>query len=108
MVSLKQAGDLLQRMQKGENIQLHAKVIAGQTAGNYEILTAVIAGSDPVLKKEETVFTCHLDHQRPGANDNTSGCVAILEIARTLNKLIAAGKLPRPRRSLRFIWSPEI
>ena len=39
---------------------------------------------------------------------NASGCVTILEVARTLQKLIAEGKLPRPARTLRFIWPPEV
>jgi hypothetical protein len=34
--------------------------------------------------------------------------VAILEVARTLQKLIAEGKLARPARTMRFIWPPEI
>jgi len=34
--------------------------------------------------------------------------VTILESARLLNKLITGGKLPRPRRTLRFIWGPEV
>jgi hypothetical protein len=53
-------------------------------------------------------FSCHLDHQRPGANDNASGCATILEVARTLQKLINEGKLPRPARTIRFFWPPEI
>ena len=108
MVSLKQAAVFRQKLQQVGTVHLHAKVVAAQTPGNYEILTATIEGSDATLKKEEIVFTCHLDHPRPGANDNTSGCVAILEIARTLNKLITDGRLERPGRTLRFIWSPEI
>lgn len=108
MVSLKQARSLQDRLAKNETITLHAKVIAEQSAGSYDILTAVIEGSDPILKKEEIAYTCHLDHPRPGANDNASGCMSILEVARTLNKLIAEGKIERPKRTLRFIWSPEI
>jgi len=54
------------------------------------------------------VFSCHLCHQKPGANDNASGAAAILEDARLLAKLIAEGKLPRPRRTIRFMWPPEI
>jgi hypothetical protein len=34
--------------------------------------------------------------------------VTILEVARTLQKLIAEGKLARPARTIRFIWPPEI
>lgn len=108
MISLKQARHFQQRLSKREVIVLHAKVIANQHPGNYEILTAVIEGSDPELKKEEIAFTCHLDHPRPGANDNASGCVTILEVARTLKKLIDEKKIERPKRSIRFIWSPEI
>ena len=108
MVSLKTARGLRERMAKGERITLHAVVKAGQHPGNYEVVTATIPGSDPKLKDEEIAFSCHLDHQRPGANDNASGCVTILEVARTLQKLIADGKLARPARTIRFNFPPEI
>jgi hypothetical protein len=108
MVSLKTARSLRDRLAQGEQIRLHAMVRAGQHPGNYEVVTAIIPGSNPKLKDEEIAFSCHLDHQRPGANDNASGCVAILEVARTLQKLIGEGKLPKPARTLRFIWPPEI
>ena len=108
MVSLKTARALRERLAKGEQIKLHAIVKAGQHPGNLEVVTATIPGADPKLKDEEIAFSCHLDHQRPGANDNASGCVTILEVARTLQRLIADGKLPRPVRTIRFIWPPEI
>jgi len=108
MVSLKTARALRERLRHGESIRLHARVKAGQHAGSYEVVTAVIEGADPHLKQQEIAYSCHLDHQRPGANDNASGCVTILEVARTLQKLIGAGKLARPARTLRFIWPPEI
>jgi len=108
MVSLKTAGGMRERLAHGEKITLHAVVKAGQHVGNYEVVTATIPGADPKLKDEEIAFSCHLDHQRPGANDNASGCVTILEVARTLNKLISEGKLARPARTIRFIWPPEI
>ena len=65
-------------------------------------------GSDAALAQQEIVLTCHLDHPRPGANDNVSGCVAILEVARTLHTLIQQDIVPRPRRSIRFLWPAEI
>src|SRR5205807_6569095 len=97
-----------ERLAKGEKITLHASVKGGQHAGNYEVVTATIPGADPKLKEEEIAFSCHLDHQRPGANDNASGCSAILEVARTLQRLIDEKKLARPARTIRFIWPPEI
>jgi hypothetical protein len=105
MVSLKTARKLQSRLHAGEAIQLHARVKAGQHDAFYEVVTATIPGADST---SEIAYSCHLDHQRPGANDNASGCVTILEVARTLQKLIAAGTLPRPARTLRFIWPPEI
>ncbi len=108
MVSLKTARGMRERLAHGEKIRLHAVVKAGQHAGNYEVVTATIPGVDPKLKAEAIAFSCHLDHQRPGANDNASGCVTILEVARTLQKLINEGKLTRPARTIRFIFPPEI
>jgi aminopeptidase YwaD len=108
MVSLKTGRGFRERLAKGEKIWLHAVVKAGQHAGNYEVVTATIPGADAKLKGEEIAFSCHLDHQRPGANDNASGCVTILEVARALQKLITEGKLARPGRTIRFIWPPEI
>ncbi len=108
MVSLKTARALRARLAGGEKISLHAVVKAGQHEGNYEVVTATIPGADAKLKDEEVAFSCHLDHQRPGANDNASGCVTILEVARTLQKLISEGKLARPARTLRFIFPPEV
>jgi aminopeptidase YwaD len=103
MVSLKTARGMRERLARGEKITLHAVVNAGQREGNYEVVTATIPGADPKLREEEIAFSCHLDHQRPGANDNASGCVTILEVARTLEKLIAEGELARPARTMRFI-----
>lgn len=108
MVSLKTARAFRERLAKGEAIRLHATVKAGQHPSNYEVVTATIPGSDPRLRGEEIALSCHLDHQRPGANDNASGCVTILEVARTMQKLIDEKKLPRPSRTLRFIWPPEV
>ena len=108
MVSLKQARGFQARLTAGETVRLHATVKAQRHAGEYEIVTATIAGADPALAQQQIAFTCHLDHPRPGANDNASGCATILEVARSYAQLIAEGKLARPRRTLRFLWPPEI
>jgi aminopeptidase YwaD len=124
MVSLKTARAMKQRLASGEKITLHAVVKAGEHPGNYEVVTATIPGADAKLKEGEIAFSCHLDHQRPGANDNASGCATILEVARTLQKLVSEqeraaaeypphllinqGRLSRPSRTIRFIFPPEI
>ena len=106
MISLGEARKLRQRLADGERILLHAKVDADHEEGNYGFATAAIHGTDKA--NEEIHFTCHLDHPRPGANDNASGCVSILEVARTLNVLVREGILPRPSRTIRFLWPAEI
>jgi len=105
MVSLKQARAWQERLAAGQPVRLRASVRAGQHPGAYSITTAVIPGVD---RAHEIVLSCHLDHQRPGANDNASGCATILETGRTLAKLIREGKLAAPKRTIRFVWPPEI
>lgn len=108
MISLGEARKLQARLAAGEEINFHAKVDASHEVGRYRFAHAAIRGTDPEIGREEIILTCHLDHPRPGANDNASGCVAILEIARTLNKLIKDGILPSPARTIRFLWPAEI
>ena len=63
-----------------------------------------LRGADPALAAETVLLTAHYDHLGihggrvyPGANDNASGTVGVMELAR----MFAAG--PRPRRSLLFV-----
>jgi len=105
MVSPARAHAWQERLAKGETVRLRAAVDAGRSAGEYRIPTAVIPGKD---RSKEIVFSCHLDHPSPGANDNASGCSGILEIARTLSSLIASGRLPKPERTIRFVWPCEV
>ncbi len=106
MISLGEARKLQARLASGEQILLHARVDASHQTGSFGFATAAIRGTDRA--DEDIHFTCHLDHPRPGANDNASGCVSILETARTLNALVQEGILPRPSRTIRFLWPAEI
>lgn len=108
MISLAEARALQQRMAAGETIHLDARVRATRRVGVYSLVEAVLPGSDPAVSAEQIVLTCHLDHPRPGANDNASGCAAILEVARTLKRLVDQGRVPAPRRSIRFVFPAEI
>src|SRR3954466_2614461 len=107
MISLREARALQRRLGGGERIRLHAVVRArNDDSLPYETLIAAIPGTD--ASAGEIVFSCHLDHQKPGANDNASGCSANLEIARTLKTLIDARRIPAPVRTIRFIWPSEM
>jgi aminopeptidase YwaD len=106
MVSREMAESLRARLATAEPVILSAKVKAEVGPGHWTVVSGVIAGTDPAAG--EIVYSCHLDHQRPGANDNGSGCVTILESARIIARLISTGALPRPKRTLRFVWGPEV
>src|SRR3989442_923677 len=75
----------------------------------------ILEGSDPVLKKEDVLFTAHMDHIGTpsagegctargadsicnGADDDGSGTVAVIEVAQAF----ASGR-ERPKRSLMFM-----
>ncbi len=106
MVSRATASDLRAQIGGGHPLLLGAHVQAEVGAGHWTVVTGTIPGSESGAG--EIVYSCHLDHQRPGANDNGSGCVTILESARVLSRLIGNGILQRPQRTLRFIWGPEV
>jgi hypothetical protein len=86
-------------------------VVCGQVKGIglepyfMDVVVAHIRGTEH--PDEELVFSAHLDHPKESANDNASGSGAILDIARTLKELTASGRLPKPKRSFRFLWVPE-
>ena len=86
-------------------------VLRGQVRGTglepffMDVVIATIPGADTTAG--ELVFSAHLDHPKESANDNASGSGALLDITRTLRELIDGGRLPRPRRTLRFVWVPE-
>ncbi len=105
MISPRKGRQLHAMLQRGEKVSVHAEIKARVGPGEYQVVTATIPGSDKAA--EEFVLSCHLGHPRPGANDNVSGCAAILEIARSLSRSISTGALKRPRRSIRFVFPPE-
>jgi aminopeptidase YwaD len=106
MVSRQTADALRARIHNRETIILNAHVKATVGPGHWTVVSATIPGTDPAAG--EIIYSCHLDHERPGANDNGSGCVTILESARILARLINSGALPHPKRTIRFMWGPEV
>lgn len=106
MLSKRQADGYRERLRRGEAVTLRARVEARMLPGSYDVVDAVIRGSDPTAG--EIVLTAHLCHQSAGANDNASGSAAILEAARALQAGIRRGTLGPPRLTIRLLWLPEI
>lgn len=88
----------------GLSISLHLAKPSLNTATLRNVV-GVLRGSDPVLRDQYILLTAHYDHLGRGesgifhgANDNASGTVSVIEIARAL-----AAVNPHPARSIIFI-----
>jgi aminopeptidase YwaD len=103
-LSARQAADLRRELGSGK-VVLHAKVDADLGPGALHVVRADIPGTEPNLPG--FLLSAHLDHYRPGADDNASGSATLLEIGRALVALIRRGDLPAPRRTITFLWVPE-
>ncbi|HSW29594.1 MAG TPA: M28 family peptidase [Longimicrobiales bacterium] len=103
----REAEVLKQRLLAGEAITVHAEVEAATETYEQQDPVAHIPGTDP--QAGEVVLSAHLfeGYVKQGANDNMSGSATILEVARTLHALIESGRIPRPKRTIRFLWGPE-
>jgi aminopeptidase YwaD len=101
-------GEILKnRLLSGEKITVHAVVQVQNLEYDLEVPSCIVRGTDP--NAGEVIFSAHLfeGYVKMGANDDLSGCAAILEIARMLTTMINEGRLERPARTIRFIWAPE-
>lgn len=99
----------MSEIQSGTAIEIKGKLAEPQTRKTWNAV-GMLAGSDAALSSEVILLSAHLDHLgvRPdapgadkifnGADDDASGCVAVLELARVL----AGGK--RPKRSVHFVF----
>ena len=65
-----------------------------------------IRGSE--IHDQQIVLTAHIQEEMTSANDDGSGCGNLLEIGRALSRMIKDGRLPRPRRDIRFWWLNEL
>jgi hypothetical protein len=83
-------------------VRVRATVNAHYYSGVYFYTTGVIPGTG----REELLALGHTSEE--GAGDNASGVAALMEAMATLNRLIRAGKLPKPRRTIRILAMPEM
>ena len=93
---------------RGQKVVLKSIVAAQTFPGELEIVHATIPGDGSTT--QTVVVSAHLyeGYIKQGANDDNSGCAATLEMGRTYIRLVNEGKLPKPRRTIHFLWVPEI
>ena len=78
--------------------------VAPDTTTMLHTLIVEIKGSE---KPDERIMEmAHV--QEPGAEDNASGVGQQLEMLRATKHLIDTGALPRPRRTMTFMWGNEM
>ena len=103
----KEALDQLLAMPAGTKVEFGGATESSDASSTWNVI-GVLRGSDRRVASEVIMLSAHLDHLGVnesltgdkifnGADDDASGCVAVLELARTL----AAGK--RPRRTVYFV-----
>ena len=94
--------ELLHQLLARGTVREKATVDSRYYAGSYPYVTGVIAGTGA----EEVLTLGHTSEQ--GAEDNATGVAATLEALDTLNRLITAGKLPKPKRGIRILSMGEM
>ena len=88
-------------------LSVSVKIDAGFAEAPFQsFVEAVIRGTE--IHDQDIVLTGHIQEERFSANDDGSGLANVLEIGRALKKAIDEGRLPRPRRDIRFWWCDEI
>ena len=107
-ISNRQLKEMKRLLQDHGQLKVRVKIKAKFHEGREEVVSAIIPGTD--LKEETFVLVAHLFEgiSKQGANDNNSGSACILEVGRCLVQLIKKGIVPPPRRTILFLWVPEI
>lgn len=105
-LSRRQVKELLSLFDGDETVRMRARVDAELIEGEMPTIDARFVGKE--LPGQEVILMGHLDHYKPGANDNASGCAGLVEIIRNIADLVGRGKIPPPRRTVRFLFLPEL
>jgi hypothetical protein len=108
VLSKRQHDEIRSYLDQNKKVVMRARVQTQMLPYKMNVVSAAIPGTDP--EAGELLMIAHLFERigTPGANDNCSGVATILETGRTLAKLISRGILDPPRRTIRFLWVPEI
>jgi hypothetical protein len=103
-ISARSAGYLKSLLSTGR-VTAHISISTAFTSGILRTLVAEIPGREK--PGERVVFVAHLDHYKPGANDNASGSATLAEMLSTFVSLLRQGKILTPARTLTFLWVDE-
>ena len=105
-LSLMQARELESYFKAGKTVRMRAWVDADLIEGEMPTIDCWFPGSEH--PEQEVILMGHLDHYKPGANDNASGCAGMVEIIRNIASMVERGVMKPPRRTIRFLFLPEL
>jgi aminopeptidase YwaD len=108
VLSLRQFTEIRDYLDRGQKVVMRAHVKTKTYPGKMNVISATVPGSDPAAGELIAVAHAYETIATPGANDNCTGVATILEVARTITRLVKDGVLPQPKRTIRFVWGPEI
>jgi len=108
VLSLRQFYEIRGYLERGQKVVMRAHVRTRTYPGKMNVISASIPGTDPSAGELIAVAHAYETIATPGANDNCTGVATILEVARTIARLVRDGVLPQPKRTIRFVWGPEI
>ena len=102
------AREIAGMLSRGQKVVLRSVIQADTFPGEMEVVHATLPGDGST--DQEVAVSAHLyeGYIKQGANDDNSGCAMTLEMGRAYIQLVKDGKLPRPRRTIHFLWVPEI
>jgi hypothetical protein len=100
-ISPRQTAMLKKRLAQGP-VRVKATVDATHYSGSYPYVTGIVPGTGD----EEVLTLGHTSEQ--GAHDNATGVAATLEALASINRLIVAGRLQKPKRSIRVLSMGEM
>jgi aminopeptidase YwaD len=108
MVTTRAAHDLSVRLERGEKITIRSVVEAQSYPGRQEVIHLTIAGDGST--NQDVIVSGHIYEGliKQGANDDNSGAAHILEMGRAYIQLVKEGKLPKPKRTIHFLFVQEI
>src|SRR5882762_3920979 len=104
-LSYRVGSELKARLASGEKLSVHSEVEVETGPGEYPEVRAEIPGTDPSLPA--ILVYAHDNSRNTGGANNLTGVGCTLEVARLLSNLVSTGTLPRPRRTIRFMWGSE-
>lgn len=100
----RRANETLRAALKAGPQRVRVEVVSTFAEKPERTLVHEIRGS--TLPDERIVIAAHV--QEPGANDNASGVATLQELARSLTVGVESGAIPRPARTITFLWLNEI